>query len=58
MGGYERFENKLVWDEFLRLAGGPGKKVALLAAASSDPQHYTRIMASHLRELQSRKAGR
>lgn len=51
MGGYERFENKLVWDEFLRMAGGPGKKVALLAAASSDPQHYTRIMASHLRKL-------
>ncbi len=42
MGGYERFENSLVWDEFRRLSGGPGKKVVLLAAAGqSDPQHYT-----------------
>lgn len=51
MGGYERFDNMLVWDEFRRLAGGPGKKVALLAAASSDPQRYTRVMAPHLQRL-------
>lgn len=51
MGGFERPENSLVWEEFVTQLGGPGRRVAVLAAASADPEYYGRKMMNHLKQL-------
>jgi len=51
MGGFERPENSLVWDEFVDQSGGPGRRVAVIAAASADPEYYGWKMMDHLKRL-------
>jgi cyanophycinase len=51
MGGNERFENRLVWDEFVRLAGGDGKRVAIFATATADPRLFSDLWSEHIRRM-------
>lgn len=37
MGGSERFEHREFWDETVKLAGGPGARIAVFPTASLDP---------------------
>lgn len=51
MGGNERFENRLVWNEFVRLAGGDGKRVAIFATATADPHLFSELWSKHIRSI-------
>jgi cyanophycinase len=37
LGGSERFDQRELWDEIVRLAGGPGSRIAVLPPATNDP---------------------
>src|SRR5690349_1312022 len=51
IGGSERDDNRLLWDEFVRLAGGPGAKVAVFATASNNPERTGRLYVEFFRKL-------
>lgn len=51
IGGAERDNNLLLWNEFVANAGGPGKSVAVLATASSNPDRTAKLFAAHLENI-------
>ncbi|MDZ4687888.1 MAG: cyanophycinase [Planctomycetaceae bacterium] len=51
IGGSERDDNRLLWDEFVRLAGGPGASVAVFATASSNPERTGRLYVEFFAKL-------
>jgi cyanophycinase len=51
IGGSERDDNRLLWDEFVRLAGGQGAKVAVFATASSNPARTGRLYVEFFANL-------
>ncbi|MEY4178815.1 MAG: hypothetical protein RLY70_2389 [Planctomycetota bacterium] len=38
MGGSERFQNRVIWEEIVRRAGGRGARIAVFPTASGNPQ--------------------
>ncbi len=51
IGGAERDDNRLLWDEFVRMAGGKGSTVAILPTASSYPMRTAQFFAAHFERL-------
>ncbi|HUQ70080.1 MAG TPA: cyanophycinase [Planctomycetaceae bacterium] len=51
IGGAQRDGNRLLWDEFVRLAGGPGASVAVFATASVNPQRTGRLYVEFFAKL-------
>lgn len=51
IGGAERDGNLLLWNEVVRLAGGPGKTVAIFPTASSNPMRIGTLYARQMERL-------
>jgi cyanophycinase len=51
IGGSERDNNALIWDEVVRLAGGAGKTVAIFPTASNNPQRTGQLYALQAERL-------
>lgn len=51
IGGSERDDNRLLWDEFVWLAGGRGAKVAVFATASNNPTRTGRLYVEFFAKL-------
>ena len=51
IGGGERDNNPLLWPEFVRLAGGAGKRVLVFPTASAHPERSGSLYANFFRSL-------
>jgi len=51
IGGSERDNNRLIWDEVVRLAGGPGSSIAVFPTASNNPVRTGNLYALQLERL-------
>lgn len=51
IGGAERDNNAMIWDEVVRLAGGPGKSIAIFPTASSNPERTGLLYTQQLKAL-------
>lgn len=51
IGGSERDDNHLMWDELVRLAGGKGARVAVFPTADLHPERSGAAVSEHLRSL-------
>lgn len=51
IGGSERDDNRLLWEEFVRLAGGRGATVAVFPTASNNPERTGRLYAEFFVKL-------
>lgn len=51
IGGADRDQNRLLWDEFVRLAGKPNASVAILPTASNNPKRTALAFETQFRQL-------
>jgi cyanophycinase len=51
IGGSERDNNAMIWDEVVRLSGGNGKSIAIFPTASSNPERTSRLYSVQMQAL-------